>query len=113
MAKTPSALSPPISLSRLFVTMTTMLALILLTNEGNPMMMTSAMIDQSGLKEDTLILYDRFFLKKKKKMLMPAEIACPRTVARAAPETPMCRTMMNSQQKTILALTGIIHIAVE
>src|SRR5579859_6846652 len=110
MAKTPSALSPPISLSRLFVTMTTMLALRLLKNEGNPMRMTSAMIDQSGLKYDALIWYDRFFLKKKKKMLMPAEIACPRTVARAAPEAPKCRTMTNSQHKTILVLTGMIHI---
>ena len=40
-------------------------------------------------------------------------MACPVTVARAAPATPMWRTRMNSQHNTVLTLTGMIHIAVE
>ena len=44
---------------------------------------------------------------------MPAEIAWPQTVARAAPAAPSCKTMMNSQHSTRFAVTGIIQIAVE
>jgi hypothetical protein len=50
MANTPSALSPPISRSRLLVPMPTWSALIPLTNEGNPMSRASPMIAQSGWK---------------------------------------------------------------
>ena len=47
-------------------------------------------------------------------MLMQAERNCPpRTVARAAPETPRRITMMNSQHRKVLAATGMIHIMVE
>jgi hypothetical protein len=53
-------------LSKLFVMITTRLTLKFLISEGKPILSTSMIMGQSGLKYDSLMSYERLFLKKKK-----------------------------------------------
>jgi hypothetical protein len=66
IANTLRAISPLICLSKLFVMITTRLTLKFLISEGKPILSTSMIMGQSGLKYDSLMSYERLFLKKKK-----------------------------------------------